>query len=263
MTTRNMTTLSLITATIIGFNGCGSSSSSKAPTSEPVSSITKLSEASQKHSDTDWEVLTGQINALDKPEKFNTMLEGSIEKNVATLIGVGLDKEEAYAINSDMMYDDLIDLDIEQLDTAIVTECQENEVCKEEAYASLEVDFSGIDKEEAYAIAQDVRDNDKEEAYAIVVNDGLVKEFRCASDEVKTVRHYGFEDIFSTANGVEATSQYPSDIDQNMIDYNNHVNAGFANYDETSVNRFFLDNIDNLPANVISGRFYIGLKSNG
>ncbi len=262
MTTRNITTLSLITIAILSLNGCGGDSSSTKSSEQSVSSITKLSEASKKHSNTDWEVLTGQITDLDKPEKFNTMLSTTTEKNVALLTNVGINKEEAYAINSDMMYDDLVELDIQKLDEEVTTECQENEICKEEAYASIGLGI-GIDKEEAYAMAEEVRGIDKEEAYAIVVNDGLVKEFSCDAGEVKTVRHYGLEDVFSTANGVEPTHQYPSDIDQNMINYNNNVNAGFANYDETHNNRLFLDDINNLPAGVTSGRFYIGLKSNG
>ena len=259
---KNLTTLSIITATIIGLTGCGGDSSSPKTADETVSSITKLANASQKHSDTDWEVLTGQIIALDNTKDFNTMLLGSIEKNIATLNTVGIDKEEAYAINSDAMFDDLTELDIPDLDNQVVAECKEDDTCKEEAYASLNTTLD-IDKEEAYAMAEELRENDKEEAYAIVVNDGLVKEFACEVGEVKTVQHYGFEDVFSTANGVEVSSQNPSDIGQSMIDYNNNVNAGFANYDETHNDRQFLEDINNLPAGITKGRFYIGLKSNG
>ncbi len=258
MTTRNITTLSLITIAILSLNGCGGDSTPTKSSEQSVSSITKLSEASQKHSDTDWEVLTGQITDLDKPEKFNTMLEGSIEKNIVALTSVGIDKEVAYAMNSDHMYDDLVELQIEDLDNEVLTECKEDDNCKEEAYASLSESL-GIDKEVAYAMAEDFH----KENNTTLVNDALVEKFTCDAGEVKTVRHYGLEDVFSTANGAEPSYQYPSDIDQNMINYNNNVNAGFANYDETHNNRLFLDDINNLPVGITKGRFYIGLKSNG
>jgi len=46
--------------------------------------------------------------------------------------------------------------------------------------------------------------------------------------------------------------------------YNSNVGqATTSGYDETSNNRFFADNINNLPSGIIKGRFYIGLKSNG
>jgi len=48
-----------------------------------------------------------------------------------------------------------------------------------------------------------------------------------------------------------------------MVAYNNNVNAGFAGYDNTNNDRIFLEDIKNLPSGINSGRFYIGLKSNG
>jgi len=96
-------------------------------------------------------------------------------------------------------------------------------------------------------------------------DDGLEdREFNCKVGEIRTVQHYGVEDLFSTSNGEElahpnsTTAQLPS-----LVEYNNRVHAGFANYDNPLYNRLFLEDIHNLPTNITSGRFYIGLKSNG
>jgi len=252
---KNITTLSLITVAILAINGCGGGNSSSS--NEKVTSIQKLSNASTKHTKAEWNALEDEIQSLEKTALFNTVLLESIEKNVANLTYVGLDKEVAYATNSDTMYDDLTDLDLGDFDNQVLQECKEDESCKEMAYDTLDSIFT-IDKEVAYVMATGIRG----EGHAFV-NDQLVKEFTCASGEVKTVQHYGIEDLFSTTNGVEATSQNPTDIKQDMIDYNNNVHAGFANYDETHNNRLFLDDIKNLPAGITKGRLYIGLKSNG
>ena len=255
MTTRNITTLSLITIAILSLNGCGGDSTPTKSSEQSVSSITKLSEASQKHSDTDWEVLTGQITDLDKPEKFNTMLEGSIEKNIVALTSVGIDKEVAYAMNSDHMYDDLVELQIEDLDNEVLTECKEDDNCKEEAYASIGIGL-GIDKEVAYAMAEDFH----KENNTTLVNDGLVKEFTCDAGEVKTVQHYGLEDSFSTANGAEPSTPAPHIA---LVPWIANYPFPLTGYDEVSANRIFAETVKNLPANVVKGNFYIGFKSNG
>ena len=134
---KNQITLSLITAAILGLNGCGGDSAKSTAPAEEVTSITKLSNASQKHSKTEWLEIQNGIQALDNTDGFNTMLLGSIEKNVVSLTTVGIDKEMAYAMNSDVMFDDLSELDIADLDNQVVTECKDNDTCKEEAYASL------------------------------------------------------------------------------------------------------------------------------
>jgi len=275
---KNLTTLSLITAMIIGLTGCGGGGgeTSLVPTGDvkiELSSIDKLAKASNKHKKDDWIAIESKIQDLDKTEDFNTALLSSIQKNITALNAVGIDKEEAYAINSDLIYDNLIKLNLEELPNQIVTECKGDETCKEEAYGSFISNLTN-DKEEAYSALVINLTIDKEEAYSIAedfrgeqkgfVNDKLVKDFKCKEGEVRTVQHYGLEDVFSTSNGLEHTYPNPTAaLMPSLIAYNNNVQAGFAPYDETSNNRLFLEDIKNLPSGITKGRFYIGLKSNG
>ena len=257
---KNQITLSLITAAILGLTGCGEPSKSVETSDDRIklSSIQKLSEASTKNTKSDWLKLQNYIQDLDNTEKFNTMLLGSIDENIAQLSSVGIDKEEAYVIHANFIYDDLIDLNIEDLDDHIVIECKDNDSCKEEAYRSMSKILI-IDKEEAYSIATDVRGEEKS-----LVNDKLVKEFTCESGDVRTVKHYGLEDVFNLSNGAESTSPNPTTaLMPNLVAYNNNVNSSFINYDNTHNDRLFLEDIKNLPAGITKGRFYIGLKSNG
>ena len=252
---KKLTTLSLITATLLVVNGCGGEKSASTGTTEEVTSITKLSEVSQKHTKEEWNQLENKIKTLEKPEAFNTMLLGTIEKNIASLTYVGVDKEMAYALNSDELFDD-IDMLVHQqdLDTDIAEECKDDESCKEEAYASLGTLLT-LDKEEAYAIAEDYRGDKK-----ALVNDKLVKKFTCEAGEIRTVKHYGIEDLFSTANGAEVA--HPSTAILNTPWVQNYP-FPVTGYDETLNDRIFADTLTNLPSNITKGMFYIGLKSNG
>jgi len=249
---KNITTLSLITVAILAINGCGGGNSSSSKIE--LSSIQKLSEVSTTHTQAEWSALENEIQDLEKTALFNTVLLDSIEKNVANLTYVGIDKEMAYATNSDAMFDDLTDLDIGELDNQVVAECNDDESCKEMAYVSLDNAFI-IDKEMAYAMAEDFRGDDN-----ALVNDKLVKSFTCENGLIKTVQHYGLEDSFSTANGVEPSTPAPHIALVPWIDNYPFPTTG---YDEVNANRIFTETIKNLPANVVNGNFYIGFKSNG
>jgi hypothetical protein len=252
---KNQITLSLITVAILGLNGCGGSSNST-KSSEDVSSIQKLLKASEKHTKAEWIAIENAIQALDNTEGFNTMVLDSIEKNVASLSTVGVDKEMAYAMNSDAMYDDLTELDITDLDNQVAVECVDDDKCKEEAYSSIKLSLD-IDKEMAYDMSVVYRGDDNE-----LVNDKLVKKFTCEAGEVRTIQRYGFEDNFSTANGDEnATASQQVQINPSVMAYNNNI--GLFNYDTTQVNRQFGEEIKNLPSNITKGMFYIGLENHG
>jgi hypothetical protein len=257
---KNITTLSLITVAILGLNGCGEESTltnSNSNNTQKVNAIQKLSDASTKHSKSDWIAIENGIQNLDNTEGFNTMLLNSIEKNVATLTYVGIDKEMAYATNSDAMFDDLTDLDIGDLDNQVVAECKEDESCKEMAYASLDTAVL-IDKEMAYAIATDIR-KDKEKPSTM---DGLLKEFTCDAGLVRKVKFYGVEDNFSTANGDEnATASQQVQTNPGVVAYFNNI--GLSNYDTTQVNRQFAEEVKNLPINITKAKFYMGLQNHG
>jgi len=256
---KNLTTLSLITATIIGLTGCGGGESTSTPSEDKIelSSIKELSEASKKHKKSDWIAIENSIQNLDNTEGFNSMLLSSIDKNIATLNAVGVEKEEAYVTNSDLIYEDLINLEIEELDNQVVEECKEDETCKEEAYSSLYVDLT-IDKEEAYAIASDINLDSKEPNTL----NGLIKEFTCKTGLVKKVHHYGVADNFSTANGIEeANASMQVATNPSILAYNNGI--GLSPYDTTLVNRIFAEEIKNIPSTLNYGRIYIGLENHG
>ena len=251
------TTLSLITVAILGLNGCGGEKSASTGTSDEVTSISKLSQASQKHSETEWLEIENLVQNLDNTEGFNTMLLGSMEKNVASLTKVGVDKEMAYAMNSDVMFDDLTQLDIADLDNQVAEECKDNDTCKEEAYASLHASVE-IDKEMAYEMSVIYRDDIKKPS----TMDKLLKEFTCEAGEVRTIQHYGVEDNFSTANGDEnATASQQVQNNPSVMAYNNGI--GLSNYDTNQVNRQFGEEVKNLPSNITKGMFYIGLENHG
>jgi len=254
---KKRTTLSLITIALLALNGCGGEKSASTGTSEEVTSITKLSEVSQKHTKAEWDNLANEIKALDKPQAFNTMLLGTIEKNVASLTHVGIEKEMAYVLDSDIMFDDLTELEITDLDNQVVAECKENESCKEEAYASLDSSLT-LDKEEAYAMSVIYRGDIGKPT----TTDKLLKEFTCEAGEVRTIQHYGVEDNFSVANGTESAN--PSQQVQSnpaVMAYNNGI--GLSNYDTTQINRQFGEEVKNLPSNITKGMFYIGLENHG
>jgi len=69
--------------------------------------------------------------------------------------------------------------------------------------------------------------------------------------------------IVTSAEGIEDEEVANITTNPGVITYNNRVNAGIAPYDETSNDRFFADNINNLPSAITSARIFIGLKSNG
>lgn len=267
---KNTTTLSLITAAILGLTGCGPTDTN--PVAETLASSL---------------INANSTGNLENKQSLETAVEIALEKNTNKLKANGLKDDIAKQESKKFTSTALGKLNLDDLEAAILTECNEDEKCKEMAYAS----FTGaltedkeeayamftdggkemayavnliLDKEMAYAIAEEIRDNDKEEAYAILENDTLVKEFTCQAGEIRTVQHYGIEDLFDTSNGVESTSPNPTTaLLPSLVAYNNNVNAGFSTYDHVRNDRLFLEDIKNLPTGITSGRFYIGLKSNG
>ena len=188
-------------------------------------------------------------NYIDNPavsldnDQINQDFFFALQKNLNLLGSNGVELEDALILGKGKMAEDWI-------------------VTSAEGIEDEEVDLVEIlsySKEEAYQAAKENRGDEK-----ALVNDQLVEKYECAVNELKTVKHFGVEDIFDLSNGIEPT--YPStNITTNpgVITYNNRVNAGIAPYDETSNDRFFADNINNLPSAITSARIFIGLKSNG
>lgn len=194
----------------------------------------------------------------DVSQKLTKGIFQAIKNNLNTLGSVGGTGTKAQQANIKAMAESLVTLGLNSLENDIAQECKDNEICKEEAYASIGSAVE-IDKEEAYAIAMDIRKDDNP-----TTMDGLLKEFTCETGLIRTVQFYGVEDNFSTSNGIEEANP-SAQISNNpsMIAYNNNVNAGFANYDGKRINRLFAEEVKNLPASIAKGHFYIGMDNHG
>jgi len=241
---KNVTTLSLITAAILGLNGCGETATN--PTTTPEINETKeiASNLIEEHAS----------DGIENKEKLVTTVSGSIETNIKSLKENLLNDQEAKDKSVAFIGSALTDLKLDPLITDVTIECGEEQPCIDEAYASLSVPLT-MDKEEAYAAAQEVRGEEK-----ALVNDKLVKNFTCEAGEVRTVQHYGIEDLFDTSNGAETANPSSGILNTPWIANYPYPVTG---YDETNNNRIFADTIRNLPSGITKGMFYIGFKSNG
>ncbi len=185
-------------------------------------------------------------------------LLNAIKNNLNSLGDKGVTGANAQQANIEALAQSLISLNIKEFDNDISSECKNNETCINKAIGSLETSLN-LETQEAYNIAQDVRGGDK-----ILTGDKLVKEFTCTAEEIREVKHYGLEDLFSLANGIEnATASSQVVNNPSNVAYNNNVNASFVDYDEPNANRLFGEFISGLPSGITKGQFYIGLKSNG
>jgi hypothetical protein len=248
---KNITTLSLITATILLINGCGEQSSPKT-TNQVDNPIEQLAKASKKHSKSDWDKINSEIKSLAHKDIFMIIMPTSIKANVDNLTYVGIDKDEAYAVNADIMFDKLNELDLADLDNQVVAECHDDTTCQEIAYKSLESALT-IDKDKAYAIAMDIHKDNTQ-----TTMEKLLTDFTCEAGLVKTVQWYGVDDNFSTANGDEIA--HPSAQLQSIPSINNGT---LVNYDSSEINKHFAEEVKNLPINITEGHFYIGMKNQG
>jgi len=241
---KNVTTLSLITVAILGLNGCGETATN--PTTTPEVNETKeiASNLIEEHAS----------DGIDNKEKLVTTVSGSIETNIKSLKDNLLNDMDAKAASVTFVGSALTDLKLDPLITDVTIECGEEQPCIDEAYASLSVPLT-MDKEEAYAAAQEVRGEEK-----ALVNDKLVKNFTCEAGEVRTVQHYGVEDVFDTSNGAETANPSSGILNTPWIANYPYPVTG---YDETNNDRIFADTIRNLPSGITKGMFYIGFKSNG
>ena len=239
---KNLTTLSLITASIIGLTGCGATGAIENTTND-TNDTNKIALGIIDEYGTEVGDKQALANAVSKALEVN---QKELKANLLN-DNEALNQSRAYV---QKVYKN-IDID---LANAINMECQDDQGCLDEAYASLSTPLE-LTHEEAYNIAKEVRG--EEEA---LVNDKLTKEFTCQAGEIRTIKHYGIEDLFSTANGAEVA--HPSTAILNTPWINNYP-FPVTGYDETSNNRIFADTLTNLPSNITKGMFYIGLKSNG
>jgi len=241
---KNITTLSLITAAILGLNGCGGDSTPKAD-----NPIEQLAKQSKKHSPSEWNNIDNQIKSLNHKDIFMILMPSVIDANIDTLTHVGIDEKEAKAVNADMIFDALTELHLDELDEQVAAECIDDAGCIEIAYNSLGSALT-IDKEEAYAVAM--------ESKKATTMKKLLKEFTCDAGLVRKVQWYGVEDNFSTANGDEVP--HPS---AQLLSIPSINNGTLVNYDNPQMNKHFAEEVKNLPSNITKGHFYIGMDNQG
>ena len=179
-----------------------------------------------------------------------------IKVNQKTLRGVGVKGRKTKRVNIQYVANGLAKMNLENLESNIEQECQGNKKCTNGALKALTTPLI-LTTEQAHTLATKIRGERK-----ITITDKLLKEFRCETGLVRTIQHYGVEDYFSSANGVEQA--YPSQQVINnpgVLAYNGGI--GLSNYDTTLVNRQFGEEIKNLPMNIVSGRVFIGLENHG
>lgn len=238
------TTLSLITIAILGLTGCGGSS---VETNNDDNNETKELVNTLISENTSTE--------LEQKETLVTVVANVVKQNEERLKLNLLTKNQAKNKSTEYVSHKLSEFKLDDLDTSILYECQEDEKCAIEAYNSLSTPLQ-LSKEEAYDIAEELRDEEKS-----LINDRLVKNFTCEAGEVKTVQHYGVEDLFSTANGVEVA--YPSNQVQNNPSILAYTGTGLSNYDFSTKNTLFAEEIKNLPSHITNSLLLIGLENHG
>ena len=190
-------------------------------------------------------------NAIIKTGEDDLAVFLAHQQNLNLLGQNGLSAQEASAAGLIK-----VDYEISQLSN-IETE----EFATEEGRAEFQ-DLIRYTPDEAYDVAKDVRGEEK-----ALVNDKLVEQFQCETNQLRTVQRYGIEDVFDLSNGTEQT--YPSTsiiADPNLAasaQLSSAFGGGFVTYDDLNNDRYFADEIKNLPSGIIKGRIFIGLKSNG
>ncbi|CAA6809855.1 MAG: Chitinase [uncultured Sulfurovum sp.] len=178
----------------------------------------------------------------------------AIKTNLNTLGENGVEGDEVQPANIKAMAESLVNLTVHELNDNIAEGCNGEDNCTNDEMDTLGTELV-LNKEEAYALARDIRGEEKG-----LVNDKLVQDFTCKEGLVRTVQHYGVEDLFSTANGAETAQASNGVLTTSWIQNYPYPVTG---YDETSNDRVFADTIENLPSGITQGMFYIGLKSNG
>jgi hypothetical protein len=193
-----------------------------------------------------------KINLSNNSFYFTQTLLSIIQKNLMFLKLSNIEEMEAKKINISFILKTLKSFNIENFDNDVSEECKDDKKCINETLNLLSSSLL-LDKKKIDAIIP--------KKDTVSVN---IENFSCQAGEIKTIQQYGVKDLFSTANGSEPAHPHPvTALIPSFVTYNNNHNAGFSNYDNSQVNRQFLENIHNLPANINSGRFYISLKSNG
>jgi len=197
-----------------------------------------------------------QVDSKRLRRKIYHNLLKTIRANQKTLRGVGVKGRKTKRVNIQYVANGLAKINLENLESSIEQECQGNKKCINGALRALTTPLI-LTTEQAHILATKIRGEHK-----ITITDKLLKEFRCETGLVRTIQHYGVEDYFSLANGVEQA--YPSQQVINnpgVLAYNGGI--GLSNYDTTLVNRQFGEEIKNLPMNIVLGRVFIGLENHG
>ena len=140
------------------------------------------------------------------------------------------------------------DLPIKQLPTRIKEYCKGDVTCIKDTIENFPVNLD-TEEQDIYTIAQARR-------VKKLVNDKLLETFQCNANEIRTVKHYGIEDIFNLTNGRELSRPSPnvrSQIDKSRL----------VNYDIYKKDGLFAEDVRKLPMRMRKGRLLIGLRKDG
>ncbi|MCH9739253.1 MAG: hypothetical protein K0U38_00205 [Epsilonproteobacteria bacterium] len=214
-------------------------------TSEEISILQSIVDAEQLNEN---DVKT--VKTMDGKDTFDEVLLKSLMRNLNKFTNNNLTTSNAMKVNIEELgrvFND--DLPIKKLSSLIEIECKKDKVCIDALINDFTVNMVTEDQE-VYTLAQASR-------IEKLLNDKLVEEFQCNKGEVRTVQHYGIEDIFSLENGRELP--HPSNFLLRHLDKENLVP-----YDVNEKDKLFADTVAKLPIGITKGRIYIGFElSNG
>lgn len=189
------------------------------------------------------------VKTMEGKDSFDEILLSSMMNNLNNYMNNDMEQRGAREVNLKELGRVLKEeIPLKELPTLIQEQCKEDIDCRKELIKNFSVNLKS-DEQKVYEIAQARR-------AVKLKNDKLIEDFTCNAKEKKVVKHYGYEDIFNLKNKTETA--HPTLDLVNLIGKKN-----LANYDTIKVGKKFAENVKNLPRNLTSGRFYIGLKQTG
>jgi hypothetical protein len=189
------------------------------------------------------------VKKMDDKDTFDEVLLSSMMRNLNQYMDNDMKHKDARGANlKELGRVFKEDIPLKELPTLIKNQCQGDRECRKKLIESFPVNLN-TNRQNVYTIAEGKRK-------VKLLNDKLIGELTCGEEERKIVKHYGYEDLFNLKNRTE--NARPTRDLATLIG-----NSNLANYDSTKSNKFFAENIKELPRRFRKGRFYIGLKKSG
>ena len=186
------------------------------------------------------------IKIMEGKDTFDEVLLKSMLLNLNNYLKNSMQVRNAMEANLQELGRVFIDdLPIKQLPARIEEYCKGDTTCIKETIENFHVNLD-TDEQDIYTIAQAKR-------VQKLLNDKLLETFQCNENELRTIKHYGIEDIFNLANGRELTRPSP-----NVLARVNREQI--VHYDESRMNSIFAEDVRKLPMRMRKGKLFIGLK---